>query len=53
MPDLVLTETTDDGITVLTMNNPRRLNGWTTEMLEALLRAMKKAAGDSLSLIHI
>ncbi len=47
MPDLVLTETTDDGITVLTMNNPRRLNGWTTEMLEALLRAMKKAAGDS------
>ncbi len=43
--DLVLRETRD-GITTLTMNNPRRLNGWTMEMLEALLAAMATAAGD-------
>ncbi|MEM6989991.1 MAG: enoyl-CoA hydratase/isomerase family protein [Myxococcota bacterium] len=43
--DLVLRETRD-GITTLTMNNPRRLNGWTLEMLEALLGAMASAASD-------
>lgn len=44
--ELVLSDTTDDGITTLTMNNPRRLNGWTMEMLDALERAMTRASDD-------
>lgn len=43
--DLVLRQTTA-GVTTLTMNNPRRLNGWTIEMLVALKRALTEAAGD-------
>ena len=44
--ELLLSDTTDDGITTLTMNNPRRLNGWTIEMIDALERAMKRATSD-------
>jgi enoyl-CoA hydratase/carnithine racemase len=44
--DLVLSDTTDDGVTTLTMNNPRRLNGWTMEMLETLEGLLRKAAKD-------
>jgi Delta3-Delta2-enoyl-CoA isomerase len=43
--DLVLRQTTA-GVTTLTMNNPRRLNGWTIEMLVALKRALAETAGD-------
>lgn len=43
--DLVLRQTTD-GVTTLTMNNPRRLNGWTIEMLVALKRALAETARD-------
>lgn len=43
--DLVLRQTTD-GVTTLTMNNPRRLNGWTLEMLVALKRALVETARD-------
>lgn len=44
--DLVLRETSPDGVTTLTMNHPRRLNGWTKEMLAALEDAMRWAADD-------
>jgi peroxisomal 3,2-trans-enoyl-CoA isomerase len=37
---------TRDGVTTLTMNNPRRLNGWTAEMMVALKEGLKAAAGD-------
>lgn len=43
--DLLLSETTD-GVTTLTMNNPRRLNGWTYEMLDALERGLEAASTD-------
>lgn len=45
MSDLVL-KSTVDGVTTLTMNNPRRLNGWTTEMIAALKAALASAAAD-------
>jgi len=45
MSDLVLRETSE-GVTVLTMNNPAKLNGWTAPMLEALREAMAWAADD-------
>jgi peroxisomal 3,2-trans-enoyl-CoA isomerase len=35
-----------DGVTTLTMNDPRRLNGWTTEMVAALHAALERAAAD-------
>jgi enoyl-CoA hydratase/carnithine racemase len=36
-----------DGVTTLTMNNPRKLNGWTMPMLMALRDAMEKAERDA------
>lgn len=45
MSDLVL-KSTVDGVTTLTMNNPRRLNGWTTEMIAELKAALSSAATD-------
>ena len=45
MSELVLTETTE-GIRTLTLNNPKRLNGWTRPMLEGLIAAMDEAAED-------
>jgi len=35
-----------DGITTLTMNLPKRLNGWTMEMMEAIKEGFRDAAGD-------
>lgn len=43
--DLVLAQTVD-GVTTLTMNNPRRLNGWTLEMIAVLQQALRDAAAD-------
>lgn len=37
---------TRNGVRTLTMNDPRRLNGWTGEMMEALFGAMDEAAAD-------
>jgi enoyl-CoA hydratase/carnithine racemase len=31
--------TTEDGVRTLTMNKPKRLNGWTYEMMTALKRS--------------
>jgi enoyl-CoA hydratase/carnithine racemase len=44
--DLLLRET-QGGVTTLTMNDPRRLNGWTVEMLAALQRGFAAAATDA------
>ncbi len=38
--------TTDEGVRTLTMDMPRRLNGWTYEMMEALKRSFIDAAAD-------
>ncbi len=43
--DLILWETKDQ-VTTLTMNNPRKLNGWTMDMLVALRAALEQAAKD-------
>lgn len=43
--DLVVTST-QDGVTTLRMNMPRRLNGWTAEMLAALQAALAHAKAD-------
>lgn len=43
--ELVLTSTKQQ-VTTLTMNDPRRLNGWTEELLRALQAAMARAAAD-------
>lgn len=43
--DLVLAKTTNH-VTTLTMNNPKRLNGWTMEMMDALEAALDRAAAD-------
>lgn len=45
MSEQLLTNTVD-GVTTLTMNNPRRLNGWTTEMIADLKAALSRAAAD-------
>ncbi|QED25782.1 enoyl-CoA hydratase/isomerase family protein [Microvenator marinus] len=44
--DLILWETKDH-VTTLTLNNPRKLNGWTMDMLDALGAALKRAANDA------
>jgi peroxisomal 3,2-trans-enoyl-CoA isomerase len=35
-----------DGVTTLTMNTPKRLNGWTQEMMDAIKASLKTAAED-------
>ncbi len=42
----LLLVSTRNQVTTLTMNDPRRLNGWTDGMMRALQAAMQKAAGD-------
>ena len=50
--DLVLWESSE-GVTTLTMNNPRKLNGWTAAMLSELRAAMTRAAGDDATQVLI
>ena len=45
MTELILSSTRE-GVTTLTMNNPKRLNGWTGPMMEARKAAFAKAAND-------
>jgi enoyl-CoA hydratase/carnithine racemase len=45
MADLLLSDTRD-GVTTLTMNDPKRLNGWTAPMMEALKAGFAQAAAD-------
>lgn len=44
--DLILWDT-QEGVTTLTMNNPRKLNGWTMDMLFSLRDAIGRAAKDA------
>ncbi|MFT5434324.1 MAG: peroxisomal 3,2-trans-enoyl-CoA isomerase [Myxococcota bacterium] len=46
MSELILRATTD-GVTTLTMNLPKKLNGWTEPMLKALTEALSAAATDA------
>ncbi len=46
MSDPLVLTSTDDGITTLTMNHARRLNGWTAPMLAALTAALQAASED-------
>jgi Delta3-Delta2-enoyl-CoA isomerase len=46
MPTQLVLSSTLDGVSTLTMNMPARLNGWTTQMLEALTLALDQAARD-------
>jgi len=43
--DLILWSTVN-GVTTLTMNMPKRLNGWTMPMMDALKAALERAAED-------
>lgn len=52
MSDLVLTSTSN-GVTTLTMNHPRRLNGWTREMMDAMSDAFSRAAEDEASKVLV
>ena len=45
--ELVLWETTPEGVTILTMNLPRRYNGWTQPMLVRLRDSLLTAAKDT------
>lgn len=45
MPELLLVST-KNGVRTLTMNDPRRLNGWTFEMMHAIRDAVTAAAAD-------
>lgn len=45
MSDILLVSHAD-GVTTLTMNLPKRLNGWTLEMMDAIGEAMNAAASD-------
>ena len=35
-----------DGVTTLTMNTPKRLNGWTQLMMDALKEGLRVASSD-------
>ena len=42
MSEELVLKHTEDGVTTLTMNLPRRLNGWTMPMLKAVQAALKR-----------
>ncbi len=44
MPQDILLRTTVEGVTTLTMNLPKKLNGWTDALLGAVLDALRSAA---------
>jgi len=44
--DELLLRDLDEGVLTLTMNNPKRLNGWTMEMMDAIKAAFIDAAVD-------
>lgn len=49
MPNDLLLVDTRDGVTTLTFNHPRRLNGWTAPMLEALLETLPRIGQDDVT----
>jgi enoyl-CoA hydratase/carnithine racemase len=46
MTNMILEHINQDGVTTLTMNMPKRLNGWTREMMDALKESFSAAAQD-------
>lgn len=44
--DNLIARSSQDGVLTLRMNQPKRLNGWTMEMMEALKEGFRDAAGD-------
>ena len=46
MANMILEHSNQDGVTTLTMNTPKRLNGWTMEMMDALKAGFETAARD-------
>ena len=46
MTHMILEQSKQDGVTTLTMNTPKRLNGWTMEMMDALKEGFRAAARD-------
>lgn len=46
MSDSLVLKSHRDGVTTLTMNMPKRLNGWTRPMMDALEAAFAQTAGD-------
>ncbi|MGF1511031.1 MAG: enoyl-CoA hydratase/isomerase family protein [Myxococcota bacterium] len=52
MCDLVLASTSNK-VTTLTMNDPRRLNGWTLDMMNALADAFARAAEDAATAVVV
>ena len=46
MAEVVLSEIGDDGVAVLTLNRPDRLNAWTYEMQLALFDRLEEHASD-------
>ncbi len=46
MSDPLLLRETTNGVTTLRMNDPRRLNGWTAGMLEAVITALQQVDDD-------
>ena len=42
--DGLVVVTNENGVTTIRMNNPKRLNGWTQPMMNALQQAMEDAA---------
>ena len=46
MSEELVLKHTEDGVTTLTMNLPRRLNGWTMPMLKAVQAALADAGSD-------
>jgi len=49
----VILMNTKDGVTTLTMNVPKRLNGWTMEMLDALKNSLNIAAHDDVTKVLV
>ena len=44
--ELTLSETDADGVATITLNNPKRLNGWTAPMMLSLFDRFEAAAAD-------
>ena len=44
--DLILLDRTESGVTTLTLNDPKRLNGWTAGMLQSLKDNFARCAKD-------
>ena len=51
-PSDLLLRDLDEGVLTLTMNNPKRLNGWTMEMMDAIKAAFAAVIIHHMTLIY-